>query len=89
MTYNGLGNFYLKTNDFQKAEDCYTKAIEINPKRSQPKIVLILESNKVIILMQKTISKLFKTFSEAPDRGIIEQATNYNAEAGFEPAAST
>jgi len=34
LAYNGLGNFYLKTNQFQKAESYYTKAIEINPKRS-------------------------------------------------------
>ena len=34
LTYNGLGNFYLKTKHFEKAEDYYTKAIKINPKRS-------------------------------------------------------
>jgi tetratricopeptide (TPR) repeat protein len=34
LTFNGLGNFYLKTNQFDKAENSYTKAIEINPKRS-------------------------------------------------------
>ncbi|HIE46749.1 MAG TPA: tetratricopeptide repeat protein, partial [Nitrosopumilus sp.] len=34
LTYNGLGNFYLKTNQFEKAEDYYTKAIELDPKRS-------------------------------------------------------
>ena len=31
LTYNGLGNFHLKTNQFEKAEDYYTKAIQINP----------------------------------------------------------
>ncbi|MDC0605609.1 tetratricopeptide repeat protein, partial [Nitrosopumilus sp.] len=34
LSFNGLGNFYLKTNEFEKAENSYTKAIEINPKRS-------------------------------------------------------
>ena len=34
LTFNGLGNFYLKTNEFEKAENSYSKAIEINPKRS-------------------------------------------------------
>ncbi|HIF36811.1 MAG TPA: tetratricopeptide repeat protein, partial [Marine Group III euryarchaeote] len=34
LTFNGLGNFYLKTNQFEKAENSYSKAIEINPKRS-------------------------------------------------------
>ena len=34
LTFNGLGNFYLKTNQFEKAENYYSKAIEINPKRS-------------------------------------------------------
>ena len=34
LTYNGLGNFYLKTNQFEEAENCYTKAIELDPKRS-------------------------------------------------------
>ena len=31
LTFNGLGNFYLKTNQFEKAENSYSKAIEINP----------------------------------------------------------
>ena len=34
LALNGLGNFYLKTNEFKKAENYYSKAIKINPKRS-------------------------------------------------------
>ena len=34
LAYNGMGNFYLKATQFDKAENSYSKAIEINPKRS-------------------------------------------------------
>ena len=36
LAYRGLGNYYLKTKDYPKAEKYYTKAIEINPNRFGP-----------------------------------------------------
>ena len=33
LAYNGLGNFYLKSNQFEKSEFSYSKAIEINPNK--------------------------------------------------------
>jgi tetratricopeptide (TPR) repeat protein len=36
LAFRGLGNYYLKNNDFQNAELNYSKAIEINPQRFGP-----------------------------------------------------
>jgi tetratricopeptide (TPR) repeat protein len=36
LAYRGLGNFYLKRKNFQKAEDYYSKAIGVNPFRFGP-----------------------------------------------------
>lgn len=77
LTYNGLGNFYLKTNDFKKAEDYYSKAIEINPKRSAK-----IYKNRAYLREQQNknndakedLKNYLKFFPKAPDRGIIEQA---------------
>lgn len=77
LTYNGLGNFYLKTNQFEKADDYYTKAIEIDPKRSakiyKNRAYLREKQNKNSDAKEDLKSYL-KYFPRAPDRGIIEQA---------------
>jgi tetratricopeptide (TPR) repeat protein len=36
LAYRGLGNHYLKTKQFEKAESYYTEAIKINPTRFGP-----------------------------------------------------
>jgi len=36
LAYRGLGNYYLKTKQYEKAESYYTKAIDINPGRFGP-----------------------------------------------------
>ncbi|HKR57775.1 MAG TPA: tetratricopeptide repeat protein [Candidatus Nitrosopolaris sp.] len=36
LAYRGLGNYYLKNKDYNKAEEYYTKAISINPYRFGP-----------------------------------------------------
>lgn len=36
LAYRGLGNYYLKKNDYSLAEANYTKAVEINPSRFGP-----------------------------------------------------
>ncbi len=77
LTFNGLGNFYLKTNQFEKAENSYSKAIEINPKRSakiyKNRAYLREKLNKNTAAKEDLKSYL-KYFPKAPDRGIIEQA---------------
>jgi tetratricopeptide (TPR) repeat protein len=77
LTFNGLGNFYLKTNQFEKAENSYTKAIEINPKRSakiyKNRAYLREKLNKNSDAKEDLKSYL-KYFPKAADRGIIEQA---------------
>ena len=77
LTFNGLGNFYLKTNEFEKAENSYSKAIEINPKRSakiyKNRAYLREKLNKNSDAKEDLKSYL-QYFPKAPDRGIIEQA---------------
>ena len=77
LTFNGLGNFYLKTNQFEKAESSYSKAIDINPKRSakiyKNRAYLREKLNKNSDAKDDLKSYL-KYFPKAPDRGIIEQA---------------
>ncbi len=76
LTFNGLGNFYLKTNQFEKAENFYTKAIEINPKRSA-KIyknrAFLREKQNKNSKAKDDLKNYLKYFPKASDRGIIEQ----------------
>lgn len=77
LTYNGLGNYYLKLNQFEKAEIYYTKAIEIDPKRSakiyKNRAYLREKQNKNSDA-REDLKNYLKYFPKAPDRGIIEQA---------------
>jgi tetratricopeptide (TPR) repeat protein len=77
LTFNGLGNFYLKTNQFEKAENYYTKAIKINPKRSA-KIyknrAFLREKQNKNSDAKDDLKNYLKYFPQASDRGIIEQA---------------
>ena len=77
LTYNGLGNFYLKTNQFKKAENYYTKAIELDPKRSakiyKNRAYLKEKQNKNSDA-KEDLKTYLKYFPQASDRGIIEQA---------------
>jgi tetratricopeptide (TPR) repeat protein len=77
LAFNGLGNFYLKTEQFEKAENYYTKAIKINSKRSAK-----IYKNRAYLRQQQNnnsgakddLKNYLKYFPKAPDRGIIEQA---------------
>ena len=77
LAYNGLGNFYLKSDQFDKAEFYYTKAIEINPKRSA-KIyknrAYLREKQKKNYEAKNDLKAYLELFPKAKDRGIIEQA---------------
>ena len=77
LTLNGLGNYYIKSNQLEKAEDCYDKAISINPKRSA-KIyknrAFLREKQNKNLEAKEDLKNYLKYFPKAPDRGIIEQA---------------
>ena len=77
LTYNGMGNFYLKTGQFDKAENYYNKAIQINPKRSA-KIyknrAYLREKQNKNSGAKDDLKNYLKYFPKASDRGIIEQA---------------
>ena len=77
LSYNGMGNFYLKSNQFEKAEDAYSHAIQINPKRSA-KIyknrAYVREKQNKNSEAREDLKTYLKLFPHAPDRGIIEQA---------------
>jgi len=77
LSFNGLGNFYLKSNQLEKAESCYTKAIEINPSRSA-KIyknrAYLREKQNKNSQAKEDLKNYLKFYPKAQDRGIIEQA---------------
>jgi tetratricopeptide (TPR) repeat protein len=77
LTYNGMGNFYLKIGQFEKAENSYSKAIEINPKRSA-KIyknrAYLREKQNKNSEAKNDLKNYLKFYPKASDRGIIEQA---------------
>ena len=77
LTLNGLGNFYLKTGQFEKALENYNKAIGIDGKRSA-KIyknrAYLLEKQKKNTEAKDDLKNYLKLFPKAPDRGVIEQA---------------
>jgi len=77
LTFNGLGNFYLKSNQFEKAENYYTKAITIDPKRSA-KIyknrAFLREKQNKNSDAKDDLKSYLKYFPKVKDRGIIEQA---------------
>ena len=77
LTFNGLGNFYLKSKQFEKAENYYTKAITIDPKRSA-KIyknrAFLREKQNKNSDAKDDLKSYLKYFPKAKDRGIIEQA---------------
>ena len=77
LSYNGLGNFYLKTSQYEKAVKYYSKAIEINPKRSA-KIyknrAYLFEKQKMNLKAKEDLKNYLKLAPNAEDRGLIEQA---------------
>ncbi len=77
LTYNGLGNFYLKISQFDKAENYYNEAIKINPKRSA-KIyknrAYLREKQNKNFEAKDDLKNYLKYYPKASDRGLIEQA---------------
>lgn len=77
LSFNSLGNFYLKSNQFEKAEKSYNKAIEINPKRSAKifkNLAYVLEKQGKNKEAKESLQNYLKLSPKAADRGIIEQA---------------
>ncbi len=77
LAYRGLGNFYLKRKDFQKAEDYYSRAIKVNAFRFGP-----IYKNRALARVQldKNISakedliKYLRQSPNASDKSDIEKA---------------
>lgn len=83
LAYNGLGNYYLKSNKFDTAESFYTEAIRINPKRSAK-----IYKNRAYLREKQhnksgagdDLKEYLRLYPGAKDRGIIEQAIRELAE---------
>jgi len=76
LAFRGLGNFYLKSKQYDKSESNYSKAIEINPTRFGP-----IYKNRAIVRLEQQknaqakddLKNYLKFTPKAKDRGIIEQ----------------
>ena len=77
LSCSGLGNFYLKSGQFEKAEEFYSQAIKINPKRSAK-----IYKNRAFLREKRgsnsgakdDLKTYLKYYPRAYDRGVIEQA---------------
>lgn len=76
LAYRGLGNYYLKTKDYQNAEIHYTAAIKINPHRFVPiyknRGIARLEQNKTS-RAKEDFKKYLEQMPDAPDHVSIAQ----------------
>ena len=79
LAYRGLGNFYLKNQQFDKSEKYYTRAIEINDNRFGP----IYKNRGYVRQQQNKMDKAKEDYQNyikftpnAKDRGMIERALN-------------
>ena len=79
LAYRGLGNFYLKNHQFDKSEENYTLAIEINENRFGPiyknRGYVRQQQNKMADAKQD-YQNYIKFTPNAKDRGMIERALN-------------
>jgi tetratricopeptide (TPR) repeat protein len=79
LAYRGLGNFYLKNQQFDKSEENYTNAIKINDNRFGP-----IYKNRGYVRQQQNkmeqakedYQNYIKFTPNAKDRGMIERALN-------------
>jgi tetratricopeptide (TPR) repeat protein len=77
LAFRGLGNYFLKKEDYSAAEEYYTKAVAINPNRFGP-----IYKNRAIARMQlgnnegakEDLKKYLEQVPHADDRLNIEQA---------------
>lgn len=77
LAYRGLGNYYLKAKQYDKAVSYYTKAIEINPSRFGPiyknRGIALLEQGKKKEARQD-LEDYLKHTPAARDKDAIKQA---------------
>ena len=77
LAYRGMGNYFLKTKDFENAERYYTTAIEIDPFRFTPIYKnrgLARYEQKKSTLAKEDFKMYLKQMPEAHDKVSIEQA---------------
>lgn len=76
LAYRGLGNFYLKNEEYEVADKWYSMAIEINPTRFGPiyknRALARLKSGKGSV--EEDLKKYLRYMPEAADKYSIEQA---------------
>ena len=79
LAFRGLGNFYLKNEQFDKSEKNYTHAIEINENRFGP----IYKNRGYVRQQQNKMDEAKQDYQDyikftptAKDRGMIERALN-------------
>lgn len=77
LAFRGLGNYFLKAQQYGRAEQCYSEAIEINPERFGP----IYKNRGIARLEQKDdsgaksdLEKYLKYTPNAKDRASIQEA---------------
>ena len=77
LAYRGLGNYFLKTKQYEKADEYYSKAIEINPTRFGPiyknRGITRFEQNKKDGA-KSDFEDYLKYFPNASDKESIQQA---------------
>jgi tetratricopeptide (TPR) repeat protein len=77
LAHRGLGNYFLKKNDYRMAENCYSNAIAINASRFGP-----IYKNRALARMQlgnnvgakEDLKRYLEQTPAAEDRAHIEQA---------------
>lgn len=77
LACNGLGNYYLKRGELARAEELYTRAIGINPKRSarvyKNRAYLRQKLGRAEGAKEDLLAYLHH-LPNAPDRGVMERA---------------
>mgnify|MGYP001233647576 CR=1 FL=1 len=77
LAYRGLGNYYLKTKDYQNAEKYYSMALDIDQFRFAPIYKnrgLVRFEQKKLELAKEDFQKYLEQMPEAKDRDSIKQA---------------
>jgi tetratricopeptide (TPR) repeat protein len=77
LAYRGLGNYYLKTKDYQNAEKYYSMALDVDQTRFAPIYKnrgLVRFEQKKLELAKEDFQKYLEQMPEAKDRVSIQQA---------------
>ena len=77
LAYRGLGNYYLKTKDYQNSEKYYSMALDVDQTRFAPIYKnrgLVRFEQKKLELAKEDFQKYLEQMPEAKDRVSIQQA---------------